>query len=350
MINLVQEVDRMSDLLSFLVSSEAIIIYLIAGIACFLCIVVYLVEKNHVRARQRHNTRELNKLVSQVREEANIVDTPVSYEEPVLEVVEEQSESAVTELLNEMSESVEDRVIEEVSVRDEVVSDPIVFEPIDIVSEVPVVVEERKDLDKEEFEYTTIEPDPETAQLELQKLTEKLKEQEEMEEEPEIIALTNYEEQQEENAIISLDELAKKSKVIYETNELTQYAEEGNAPISLQELEQKVGLNVSTSEPFIIENVVDEGELSTDNMEFNHEASAVVDDIREVPISISSVMEEERKFRMSPIISPIYGIEKQETSNDLELENTASYEKLDAEIKKTNEFLMTLKDLQKKLD
>ena len=36
--------------------------------------------------------------------------------------------------------------------------------------------------------------------------------------------------------------------------------------------------------------------------------------------------------------------------NNMELENTANYEKLDEEIKKTNEFLKVLKELQKKLD
>ena len=49
----------------------------------------------------------------------------------------------------------------------------------------------------------------------------------------------------------------------------------------------------------------------------------------------------------------IFGIEKDEetmSQTELELENTANYEKLDEEIKKTNEFLMTLRELQKKLD
>ena len=47
--------------------------------------------------------------------------------------------------------------------------------------------------------------------------------------------------------------------------------------------------------------------------------------------------------------SPIYGI-KEDTTKNIELENTADYDKLDAEIKKTNEFLMTLRELQSKLD
>ena len=61
----------------------------------------------------------------------------------------------------------------------------------------------------------------------------------------------------------------------------------------------------------------------------------------------------ERIFKSSPIISPIYGIEKKDTNmspTEIELENTANYDKLDEEIKKTNEVLMTLRELQKKLD
>ena len=51
------------------------------------------------------------------------------------------------------------------------------------------------------------------------------------------------------------------------------------------------------------------------------------------------------KYHPTPVISPICGLEKN-YKRDLELENTADYEKLDEEIKKTNEFLMTLKELQ----
>ena len=64
---------------------------------------------------------------------------------------------------------------------------------------------------------------------------------------------------------------------------------------------------------------------------------------------IKPVVKEEKKFTISPVISPIYGLQKSSTS-DLELENTADYDKLDEEIKKTNDFLTTLKDLQNKLD
>ena len=67
------------------------------------------------------------------------------------------------------------------------------------------------------------------------------------------------EEQQEEAAIISLDELLKKGKEMYEKNEITQYEDEGNEPISLQDLERKYGEKKENyDEPFIIEEVVPE--------------------------------------------------------------------------------------------
>ena len=52
-----------------------------------------------------------------------------------------------------------------------------------------------------------------------------------------------------------------------------------------------------------------------------------------------------KRFKNTPFISPIYGIDKRE----LELENTANYDKFDKEINKSNEFIMSLKDLQDKL-
>ena len=52
--------------------------------------------------------------------------------------------------------------------------------------------------------------------------------------------------------------------------------------------------------------------------------------------------------KSSPFISPVYGIS--ETKETIELEQTANLDKLNEEIKKTNEFLKTLKELQKNLD
>ena len=53
----------MSDLVEFFTSQEIIVVYFVVIAASVLCFMIYLVEKNNVRARRRHNTRELNKLV-----------------------------------------------------------------------------------------------------------------------------------------------------------------------------------------------------------------------------------------------------------------------------------------------
>ncbi len=156
--------------------------------------------------------------------------------------------------------------------------------------------------------------------------------------------ITNFELEQEENAIISLEELVQKGKNMYAKNELTQYADEGNEPISLKELEEKSVLSTpSFQENFSIAEVVPKEEILEESN--NTPQTIKLDDFNTVKPD-NEVIVNSKKFKSSPIISPIYGIEK----NDIELENTANYEKLDAEIKRTNEFLMTLKDLQKKLD
>lgn len=375
----------MNELVEFLTSKEIIVVYIVSGLACLLCFIVYLVEKNNEKLRRRHNTRELNKLVEQIKEETNIVEEPpmVIYEKPVLEVanVVSNEASSVIELLESTAEMKKideekstpilekQKVVEPVIIATKAAEEKIEQLEIETLTDEKVtpVLEKTEEKvvsvdgikEEIELEYTSIEPDQATARLELEKLTEELKKQE-AEKEMENIALTNYEEEQEENAIISLEELVRKSKEMYAANELSQYADEGNEPISLQDLEKQMGdvKAPSYDEPFIIENVVPKDELITENVEVSQEVrpTVVLNDLNTVTTKVN--VEEKvaatpnKKFKSSPIISPIYGIEKHESvsSNELELENTANYEKLDEEIKRTNEFLMTLKELQKKLD
>jgi hypothetical protein len=58
--------------------------------------------------------------------------------------------------------------------------------------------------------------------------------------------------------------------------------------------------------------------------------------------------EELNNSNTSSYESPMYGYSK--TDQDLVLEQTANLEKLNEEIRKTNEFLKMLKDLKKNLD
>ena len=336
----------MNELLEFLTSKEIIIVYIISALACLICFIVYLIEKNNDNLRKKHNTKELNKLVEEIRA-ALPEEEEEMYDVPILEVIEEKEESSINDLLNQ---------------------EPMVIAPIEVQEVIEPVVEEvvedeyLEEYPEEELQYTTMEPDPETARRELRQLQEQLERQESMEknaEEPVIenIELTNYEEEQERTAIISMEELYAKSKEMYAANELTQYQDEGNEPICLQDLERQAERQATVyEEPFIIANVVMDEESGKEQIvevietkevlhmdDFNTIKEATVQPVRKEP--------EVKKFKSTPFISPIFGIERDPASeNEMALENTANYEKLDEEIRKTNEFVMSLKELQRKLD
>ena len=309
----------MNELIEFLTSEEVIIVYFIAGLALFICFIVYIVEKNNDRLRKRHNTKELNKLVEQIKEivpeeKKDVIED----EKPILMPITDSAS------IDEMLEKTENN---------KNVEDNISYASYNIE---PKLHENTID----EIQYTSIEPDMETAKLELKKLEEQLilaeKNKKEEIVEPVIeneknIELTAYEKGQEAEAIISLDELLSKGKELYDANEVTQYEDEGNEPISIQDLEKRMDKNKVET-------------ISLDNEEKVDEIKQEIKNVGDIRI--------EPKFKSSPIISPIYGIEKinNDNINDLALENTANYDKLDQEIKKTNEFLMTLKELQSKLE
>ncbi len=334
----------MSSIFELLTSKEAIIIYIFIITSSFLCFIIYLVEKNNKKARLRHNTRELNKLVEEIQEEYPIEDNSVLYEEPILVEMKSEEASNVEELLEstrEMEKIKIDLEKEENNSDQLEYNEPVIIEPLDdIVYEVEEEV-------GEELEYTSIEPDQATAQLELQKLTEVLKEQEEAENNQKD-AISYYEEMQEETAIISLDELLKRGKELYESNEVTQYKDEGNEPISLQELEKTGTIPLVVDGTFQLQEVVP----AEDVKEIEEERKKVtLYDFNTAPVKKEEIKEvkEVKRFKSSPIISPIYGIER-ENDNSMQLENTADYEKLDAEIRRTNEFIMTLKELQNNIN
>ena len=294
----------MNELIDFLSSGEMTIVYVVAAIAFILCMMIYIIDKSYEKRKRKHNTKELNKLVEKVTEELELEEQGYT-EEPIL-------------------------------IPNEPVLQPILDEKI-----------EELEAPKEELVYTDIEPNQEEAKRQLVELTKRLQEEEqEVEEVIENIELTDYEAEQENNAIISLEELVEKSKEMYAANELTQYKDEGNEPISIQDLEEqaKKKVNPEYSKPFVIENVVPEKITKEEISEMYDDKKLHLDDFNTVKV------EEPKKFKSSPVISPVYGIEKKETTETMELENTANYDKLDEEIKKTNDFIMTLKELQKHLD
>ena len=127
--------------------------------------------------------------------------------------------------------------------------------------------------------------------------------------------LTNLETIEEENAIISYQELLEN------THDLTMALEDdGDEPITLDEV-------------FKLFNG------SNDNGIVINEA------LEAIPIEDAYHGE----FNSTPYLSPINGVEN-ESLAEIQLENTANLEKLDKEIRKTNQFLNILNELKKNLE
>lgn len=376
----------MNGLIDFLTTQEMIVVYILVGIASVLYLIAYIFDKTRQKRKQRQNTRELRKIVDEVAPEEESKDVMNTSSEPVLVAVSEekkeelpkvetievvppviqvepvsQPEVASTPSITaspEVLEVEEPRVevapvVEEVSTPQEVEPEVLQVEEEQPAEPTPVKAEE-------ELQYTSIEPNPTEAQAELMRLTETL---EKAEEEVKNIDLTAFEEEQEQNAIISLDELMTRGKAMYESGELEKLEDEGNEPISLQDLEERMKQvnaevipTVNESEPVIVSVESVPLQMKLDDFQtVSVEPSVQVAQQTQVvqpKVEAKPVYQEHKKFKSSPVISPVFGIEKPEinTSSDIELENTANYEKLDEEIRKTNEFLMTLKELQKKLD
>ncbi len=45
----------MNDLINLLTSKEIIIVYIVAGVACFLYFIIYLIDKSYYKRKQKQN-------------------------------------------------------------------------------------------------------------------------------------------------------------------------------------------------------------------------------------------------------------------------------------------------------
>lgn len=149
----------------------------------------------------------------------------------------------------------------------------------------------------------------EKAQIELLKVEEELEHTPSLED-----TITNLEALEEENAIISYQELLT-SRDLDTVN-----SDDGDEPISILEVFK----------------------MFDDN---NQEKSELTETIEKLPLEQAY----QGEFSSTPYLSPISGIES-ENLNEIQLENTANLEKLEKEIRKTNEFLNILNELKKNLD
>ena len=166
--------------------------------------------------------------------------------------------------------------------------------------EIPLIMDVEDDVKDVQVDTTM------QAKLELQKIEKELENPKSLED-----TINNLEAMEEESAIISYQELLETTK---EMNIIQ--TDTGDELISINELLRKY--NDENVEKEMTKLSIDEAYKGED-------------------------------FINSPCVSPIEGVENQNL-NEIQLENTANLEKLDKEIRKTNEFLNILNELKKNLE
>ena len=299
----------MNELIKFLTSTEVVIVYIVAGALIALCLLIYAIDRGKEKRKKRHNTNELNKLVDKVQERLQ---------------EEKKQQEVVVAPIKVKEESVEPKYMEE-----------IIPTPKSDVKEM-TYNELKEDVEELEY-YDRTEPNREEALSELARITRELEEQANEEKVQE--DLRRIEDAREKEAIISYDELLRK------TANMNIIDDEENAVISINELNHKEEDPVKSELTEVIAQTTGDEPVILQSIE-----ETDISNIKEDVSITSTLNNESTKFKRSPIISPIYGIEKNpKIEKQMEFENTANYEKLDAEIKKTNEFLSTIRELQKKL-
>ena len=371
----------MENVIDFLATKEVLIVLAIMGVILAVYFVLWFMEfmkKHEEKKKLQNNTIELNKMVleeinKKANESSNKVETPkkeeIKVEEKPIEVNNVNTNNINEQVKTEVLEVPD--IVPIVKENNQVTTDNLVVTPVEVK---PVVVDAPKEelvpndniLLNNQFneEVKIVEPEVITpvtapkneeevikykdevytkseAREELERITNELKKLNE--EEKQNIELTKFETEQEENAIISLDELLAKGKTLVEQNEVTQYQDDGNEPISISELEERYRNKEENVEV-----------LDTEDEVKSEKPKVSIDDFLSANANKETVQAYQNKstYHPSPIISPIYGIEKEPINKNttLELENTANYQKFDEEIRKTNEFLSKLKELQQKLD
>jgi len=236
----------------------------------------------------------------------------------VTEVLEEEASVAVSNEEKNETAYFEEMDDEHFDVKPEL--NPIVEEEADVY--VPQVENYIPQEEKSSVEVEVPSLEVNSSQVDVKPEKKKLDVLEELEEIENNLPnkkddVTNFEAEQERTAIISLDELMKKSNELYNDNEIAQY-DDGNEPISIDE---------------VIKMFKKEDDLVT-----------AIEEEKEVPVAYQEVVEEKvpySKKETIPFISSVYGIEKD--NNALEFENTATYEKLDRE--KYDDFVTQLKEM-----
>lgn len=333
----------MQNITDLLLSKEILIVYIILGIAILLCLLIYIIDKITYKSKLKKNTLELIDLVNKVndklantsiptssilednslsdtkRVEINNNDLSYTNIEPTREEAIREIEAIKEELVKEETSTENDTLANSTFKNEEVVD---TVEEIDNSSNVCNNQGEETINNSDTDNIISNQYDDEDVPITLDEYM--------------MISTDKYnndtlEISDEEDALISFDEVSKKfDRVNNEIEEIT-----SPVGIELQNVIESV-YNNNKEEAVILENKVVEMHTLSDLSEPERVRVPYMRD----------------KFRNSNFISPIFGLEKANlpTLEELQIENTANYDKLDQEIKKTNNFLKELHELKKNLE
>ena len=383
------------EIIDFLAKKEVFILFIILLAAILLYIILWVIsfiKKKDEKKKLKTNTQELTKLAEKVKilEKEQQETLP-----PVFRIEQEKIREEIKPLVMEEKKEPPKIVVKE-TFTSPVAIEPVVTEVIKPERDKNVITKEIRLSDNSVSEVEILDANPityknevytkEEAKEELKRLERQLIEQDKREEKPifepievkpfkevtndevipvldemldtkedevkqENISLTNFEEDQEQNAIISLDELLKRGKTITQ-DEIIRHEDDGDEPITLQELEAKWKKDKEVVALKNDDEDIEVLETKKEEVPFSYEDIKVETPKVRIPTMDELFSKSKMPYKPTPVISPIFGIEENKISSDnsLKLENTANYDKLDAEIRKTNEFLSKLKELQKRLD
>lgn len=195
------------------ISIEIMFIYGLIALAIMLIVFMVILDKREKKKRIMTRTQEL-KLMDLRKTEENYAKE-----------FEKQPLARETEL----------RSVSNIEKRETVINEDKNYqkETVDVVRTETIKKEDEILIDEDMY----IEDDLEktSAQLQLEMLAKELEKAQKLEEEK----IRKFETEQEENAIISYNELLKVCDQLYDKNEKIQYMDEGNEPINLEELRNR---------------------------------------------------------------------------------------------------------------
>lgn len=195
------------------------------------------------------------------------------------------------------------------------------------------------EMDNQEEMYQEPELEKTQAQIDVEAITRELEKA--VNDEQAIDKYAKFEEEQEQNAIISYVELKEKFDKLYNENEKTQYINDDSLPINMEELYRS---QVETQE--IAENSTTSTLERVATVSHQVPVTSTISSQTESKTARSNSVPRTTRFKSSPMISPVYGIQQEPVVT----KNTTNVAEMEAEIQRTNEFLQSLKDLQKNLE